>query len=278
MLQLEKSFLIFEMELKMKRSIILLTLAFSLLLAACSWNAAPDGTETPAVTPTADLCSLENLPREAARVNKLMREFDDYSALASNTPQNQLVVVIPEMQRILRDAEDLVVPACTQTLKDLQTAHMDMVVQTLIFLYGHPISPTSPDAAVVNVINAGITQARELHAKYDIELAHLLGITPVPQPTSPPVIPITPEATPIAQAAAVTNPGPNGVNLRSSPSLDAPESGILDALASTTALGRSADDQWIQVEIPGQPGQTAWVFASLVQLSVPITQLPVVNQ
>lgn len=257
----------------MKRSIILLTLAFSLLLAACSRDATPEVTETPAITSTPDLCSSENLPREAAKVNKLMREFDDYSALASNTPQSQLVVLIPEMQRILRDTEDLPVATCMQTLKNLQMAHMNLVVQTLMAFMNN---------TDVQVINAGIAQARELHGKYDIELARLLGITLAPQPTSPAIVPTTPEANvtsaPVTLLPTVTNPGPNGVNLRSAPNLDAPESGILDALASTIALGRSADDQWIQVEIPGQPGQTAWVFASLVQLSVPITQLPVVNQ
>jgi hypothetical protein len=134
----------------------------------------------------------------------------------------------------------------------------------------------------VQLINAGIAQARELHGKYDVELARLLGITLAPQPTSLPGTSTTPGAnvapSPATPAIAVTNPGPSGVNLRSAPGLNAPESGILNAQTSTAALGRSADDQWILVEIPGQPGQTAWVYAALVQLSVPIAQLPVVNQ
>jgi hypothetical protein len=253
----------------MKQAIILLTLTCSLLLA-CSRNATPDVTETAAVTATPDLCSSVNLPGEVAKVNKLMREFDDYSELASNTPQSQLVALIPEMQRILRDAQDLPVPACLQSLKNLQMAHMNLVIQTLMAFMNN---------TDVQLINAGIAQARELHGKYDIELARLLGITLAPQSTPLPGTSATPEGNVApTQAVTVTNAGPSGINLRSAPGLDAPESGILNAQASTIALGRSADDQWILVEIPGQPGQTAWVYAALVQLPVPITQLPVVNQ
>ena len=75
----------------------------------------------------------------------------------------------------------------------------------------------------------------------------------------------------------MTNPGPNTVNLRSTPGLDAPEAGVLDIQVSATALGKSADELWILIEIPGQTGKTAWVYAQLVQLSVPAAQLPVVN-
>lgn len=255
----------------MKRIPTLLILTFSVFLTACGKFATPSATETPAFTPTPDLCSTENLPGEAAKVNKLMREFDDYSSLASNTPQSQLVVIIPELQRVLRESEDQAVPACLVTLKKLQLAHMSIVVQTLMAFM------SSTD---VNIVNNGIAQARELHNQYDIELARLLGVTIAVQPTSTPAS-TTPEAnvnpSPAALAARVTNPGPNGVNLRSAPALDAPEAGILDPQASASALGKSADDLWIQVENPNQPGQPAWVFASLVQLSVPIAQLPVVQ-
>jgi hypothetical protein len=262
MLQWEnKISLTFEWNQKMKRTFVLLAIVFSLLLAACGQEATPDP------------CSPENLPLEAAKVNKLMREFDDYSALASNTLQNQLVVLIPEMQRILREAEDLPVPACLETLKDLQMAHMNLVIQTLMAFMNN---------TDVQLINAGITQARELHGKYDVEMARLLGVTLAPQPTSLPRPTATPAAnvvpSPATQVAMVTNAGLSGINLRSAPGLNAPESGILNAQTSTTALGRSADDQWILVEIPAQPGLTAWVYAALVQLSVPIAQLPVVNQ
>lgn len=254
----------------MKRILILLALVVPTLLAACG-KSTPAPTPTQTITSTPDPCSSSNVPGEAAKVNKLMREFDDYSSLASNTPQSQLVILIPQMQRILRDAEDQPVPACLQTLKKLQLTHMNTVVQTLMAFM------TSKD---VKVINAGIGQARDLHNQYDIEMARLLGVTLVVQP-SPTAGAATaqsnPASSPTPQAAFVAIRGPSGVNLRSAPSLEAPEAGLLNAQSSTAALGRSADGQWIKVEIPGQPGQTAWVYAPLVQLSVPIEQLPIVQ-
>lgn len=257
----------------MKRIIPVSILVLSILLTACG---AAAGTEAPVEGPTAsttstpDLCSTANLPGEISKANKLMREFDDYSSLASNTPQAQLINLIPEMQRILRDVEDLQVPACLQTLKQLEMAHMNLVTQILIaFMNTQNADPQS--------INAGIAKARELHTKYDVEMARLLGITLVVPPTNTPgaasdVNPV-PSATPVV--AYVTNSGATGINLRAAPGLTAPEAGILAAAVSTAAIGKSADAHWIKVEVPGQPGQTAWVFASLVQLSIPIEQLPV---
>lgn len=158
----------------------------STLLAACGGSdtgtAVAEATEI-VFTTTPDLCSTENLPDKAAKVNKFMREFDDYSALASNTPQAQLVVVIPDMQRVLRDAEDQSVPACLENLKKAQLSYMQVVVQTLMVFMGNS------DAGLVN---SGISQARELHTQYDIELARLLGLTLVVSPTQPPA-PATPD-------------------------------------------------------------------------------------
>jgi hypothetical protein len=88
------------------------------------WRKRTPPPEIPAATvspATLDLCSAENLPAEVVKVNALMREFDNYSALASNTPQMQLVVVIPELQRALREVEDLSVPACLDTLSAFRT-------------------------------------------------------------------------------------------------------------------------------------------------------------
>lgn len=253
----------------MNRILLLSILVISSLLAACG-NSTPTSTPTLDVTATPDLCSSANLPDEVAKANKLMREFDDYSALASNTPQTQLINLIPEMQRILRDTEDLKLPPCLQTLKKLEMAHMSLVIQVLMAFMNSNTSDTQ-------AINAGIAQARELHAKYDIELARLLGITLTAPSTATPGA--TPQTNTIPSATTavglVTNPGPTGINLRSLPALNAPEAGLLDVNASTAAIGKSVDAQWIKVEIPNQPGQTAWVFASLVQLSVPIDQLPV---
>ena len=102
----------------MKKTLIILSLTLVLFLAACGTGQTPAAImETPASTSIPDPCSTENLPEEAAKVNNLMREFDDYATLASNTPQAQLSTVIPDLQRVLREAEDQPVPACLETLK-----------------------------------------------------------------------------------------------------------------------------------------------------------------
>jgi hypothetical protein len=257
----------------MKRIIFPAILILSMFLASCSTAATPTTTTmatepSGVVTVTPDLCSAANLPAEVAKANKLMREFDDYSSLASNTPQAQLIDLIPEMQRIVRDTQDLQVPPCLQTLKEYEIGHMKLVVQVLIAF----LNTNNADA---QTLNAGIEKARELHARYDIEMARLLGITLVVPPTKTPGVDVTPAAN--AAVAYVTNTGSSSINLRSSPALDAAEAGQLATQVSTAAIGKSVDAQWIKVEIPGQPGQTAWVFAALVQLSVPIDQLPVIE-
>lgn len=163
----------------MKKTSIMLFVTLALLLTACGEKTlAPTETSIPPVTPTLDLCSEANLPNEIGKVNSLMREFDDYATLASNTPQAQLVVVVPELQRVQRAAEDLEVPACLERLKELQVNHMSMVVQTLLAFM------SSSDT---NLVNSGIAQAREIRTQYDTEMARLLGVTlvastPVPTP------------------------------------------------------------------------------------------------
>lgn len=241
------------------------------ILVACG-NAESISTQTPSasiqeIIPTIDLCVEPALSEEIAKVNKLMREFDDYSTLASNTPQAQLVVVIPELQRVLREAQDQSVPSCLENLKTLQVQHMQIVVQTLLAFMGNSVN--------TELVNTGISQARDLHLQYDVEMARLLGIT-LQAPTIPPPtdasVP-TPTITPIT----LTNPGPNEINLWSAPDFNAPVTGAMPAQVTVIALGRTADNLWIQVEIPNQPAVTAWVIASVAQLSVPIDQLPIVN-
>jgi hypothetical protein len=160
----------------MKRMIFLFILVSSVFPVSCG---AADTTREPlgavtetviVATSTPDLCSSANLPSEVDKVHKLMREFDDYSSLASHVPQVQLINLIPEMQRILRDTEDLQVPPCLKKLKEYEIAHMQLVVQVLIAF----LNITNADA---QAINTAIEAAQQMHAKYDIERARLLGGT-----------------------------------------------------------------------------------------------------
>jgi len=170
------------------KTLIIMALLFVFLLPACAEKPStpmvvePAASATPvAATATLDPCSEAALPGEVTKVDALMREFDDYSRLASSTPQEQLVQVIPSLQEVRRRAESQEVPQCLVNLKSLQLAHMNTVIEILMVFMGD---------AQAEGVNPGIAQARELHMKYDIEIARLLGVTLVPPPTAMPVTPV----------------------------------------------------------------------------------------
>lgn len=170
------------------KTLVILAFLFIFLFSACAEKTptptaiepAASATPVPA-TATLDPCSAAALPDEVTKVNDLMREFDDYSKLASSTPQGQLVQVIPSMQEIRRRAESQEAPACLRDLKVLQVNHMNTVIEILMVFLSNPKAEN---------VNQGIAQARDLHMKYDIEMARLLGVTLAPPPTTVPVTPV----------------------------------------------------------------------------------------
>jgi hypothetical protein len=259
------------------KTVLFIILLLALLITACgsektpatesAASTEPATTESAAVesTATLDPCSEAVLPAEIEKVNDLMREFDDYSKLASSTPQEQLVQVIPSLQEVRRRAESQKVPECLQELKKLQLSHMNTVIEILMVFMSNAQSEG---------VNQGIAQARDLHMKYDIEIARLLGLTVVAPPTSNAVVATVNPNTTVPPAAltkpaglSILNPGPGEVTLLSTPDSAAGGVAILPAGAVTPAFGRTADGLWFQVEVPGNPGQKAWVSTSLVQIS-----------
>jgi hypothetical protein len=166
---------------------VLISLVLTLLFTACGNTPAPTAVPTtvvvaenptstpiPAATGTLDPCAPENLQAEVQNIHKLMREFDDGSSLAASVPTDQLAPVISNLQRIRRDAEDQPTPTCLATLKTHQISHMNLVIGTLINLIGYANGSVSKD-----VIDQGIALARQEHDNYTIELARVLGLTPV---------------------------------------------------------------------------------------------------
>lgn len=246
--------------------IIILALLSIILLAACgAKTAAPaDEAAAPVITSTPDRCSEANLPGEVTKVNELMREFDDYSKLASSTPQAQLVQVIPPMQEVRRRAQSQEAPDCLRNLKILQINHMNIVIETLMAFMGNSDAQN---------VNQGIAQARDLRMKYDVEIARLLGLTLVVPPSPIPIIGTPGTPAPLS-GLYIINPGPAEVTLLVAPDSNAGGVATLAAGLTAVAFGQTADGLWIQVEVPGQPGQKAWVSAPLVQVSGP---LPVVT-
>jgi hypothetical protein len=147
------------------------------------------------------------------------------------------------------------VPACLTELKRLQLVHMNTVINTLLAFLG---------GGSQSGVTQGIETARQQHDEYVLELARIMGVTPVVV-TRPPTQAATPGVIPGPGIVAV-NPGPFPVNLRSAPSTDADLVTTLDVGMSVTALAASSDGQWYQVVAPGKPDQTAWVLATEVRL------------
>jgi hypothetical protein len=277
------------MEKHMKKQLFLLftlSLIATLIISACGSSElrptrtpkptkVTQATEPPApvATATPDPCAPENISTEVEKVHKLMREFDDASLLASNTPIEQLNPSIADLQRIRRDSEDQTVPSCLTTLKQYQLAHMNTVINTMLFMLSYQGGDSETEA-----LNQGITLARQQHDQYVLELANVLGLTVVAAPTTAPTQgTLAAGETPAPAPLLIINSGPTAVNLRDQPDLNAGNLGLLDIGASAVVLGRTTDSLWYQVEFPGQPGQTAWVYASLVQISDPTVDLPVVT-
>ena len=65
-----------------------------------------------------------------------------------------------------------------------------------------------------------------------------------------------------------------GANVRSGPGTDFPVVGGLYENEQAALLGRNLGGDWVQVELPESVG---WIFAPLVETSVPIAELPVVE-
>ena len=244
--------------MNIKKTTLLLLMASSFFFLAACGAIKPAITATPSPSATPDPCSSKNLPATITPMNNLMRQFDDYATLAANTPQSQLIQVIPPLQAILRAAEDQAVPSCLQDIKGYQLQYMNTTIQTLLAFESNAKS---------DVLTAGRAQAHQFHNQYTIGLARMLGLTVVVAPTvtagaQAPEATGTPAATTVA--FTVVNPGPNPLNLHVKPSLTSQTVGTLAVGQSVNALGKTATGEWI---IIGSPGQTYWVYTTLVKFS-----------
>jgi len=176
----------------MKIAIHFRAVLFFSLLALCSCNA-QQTVSTPMATNTPDLCGPSAIPGQVEKVNKNMREFDDASLIAANTPRGQLPPVISNMQRIRRETEDQVVPSCLAVLKQIQLVYMKTEVETLVAFLG---------GANQDILNKGTALAHQQHNQYALEYARLLGLTTAHPVTNTPNILLTKTPQPLLTATA----------------------------------------------------------------------------
>jgi CDP-diacylglycerol pyrophosphatase len=176
--------------------LIIFIIALTIVAAGCgntpTTPSAPDAETTSTIdsqqpvsateTQTPDPCAPGQVEAAVQKVHKHMREFDDASILASNMPREQLSGSISDLQRIRRESEDEVIPACLTNLRTYEVQHMNTVINTLIAFLG---------GADQKSLDQGIAIARQQHDQYTLELARLLGLTVVPA-TAPPAATETP--------------------------------------------------------------------------------------
>ena len=93
-------------------------------------------------------------------------------------------------------------------------------------------------------------------------------LTPAPPPPLPRPSP-SPEITGPAVTVLV-----EGANLRTGPGTDFPVVAGLYQDESAALLGRNQTGDWLQIQLPDGP---AWIFAPLVQTTVPIAELPLID-
>jgi hypothetical protein len=176
---------------KYLRPILYVSFVVLLVVAVVLIARQPKTVATPTATFTPDPCTPANISPLVDGIHALMREFYDASALASETPSDQLATVIPSLQELRRRSQDQDVPSCLVHLKTLQIDYMNSVIDTMmVFMNGG-----DPDT----LIN-GVVQARSLNEEYRREMARLLGVTyeppAQPQETKTPVATTKATATP----------------------------------------------------------------------------------
>lgn len=105
--------------------------------------------------------------------------------------------------------------------------------------------------------------------------------TVVPSPTAAAVAPV---AAPAGESAEPAQPAPDGpfvtvlvegVNVRSGPGTEFATVGGLFQNERVALLGRNGAGDWVQVALPGGTG---WIFAQLVETSVPLADVPVAEE
>jgi hypothetical protein len=184
---------------------LLFFLLASVSLSACGTNVPA----TPTITPTPNPCAPANIVAEVKKVNDIQRAFDDASQLAAVTAFNQMAIVVPPMQALRRQAQDLQVPACLTALKALQLQEMNATLNTfLTFMAGGSQNPNT------QLLNQGISLARSLHDQYNQELVRLVGGTSNAPPVQPtgrgavgtPATPVPTGGTPSGDTLQVVTP------------------------------------------------------------------------
>jgi hypothetical protein len=150
-------------------------------------------TNTTFPTSTQDVCTPGNISAQVDRLHAITREFDDTFGLAQSLNLNSVVPLVQDMQRIKRNAEDLVVPVCLNKLKEYQLLYMNSGIEVFTAVLSITSSNPNLDQNTLNQITVPLLENVLGAAKlYLDEQAKLMGWTPVPIPTLEGSVTVTP--------------------------------------------------------------------------------------
>jgi hypothetical protein len=272
--------------MRINDSVMIVFLAFliSLLFGGCR----PGETNQPSID---DPCAPEHIAETIKPFDSTMRAFEDTTAIAYNMPRPQVSEQIAVLQGYRREVLDEQAPPCLVGLKEAEVAYMDSVINTLlVFLEGAPGEITTE----------GVQSSEQLKSIYVEALENLMDITVTPQPTqmrwTPQAFVVPTEAIPVTGVTetSVTDAGPNitptlfstlagvinpgGANVRLGPSMDDEFPVVVPEGEQVEIVGRTEDGEWFLVLESEMPDEIGWVYASLVELEIPVEQIPVVME
>ncbi len=97
---------------------------------------------------------------------------------------------------------------------------------------------------------------------------------PITLAAASPTPAVSPEVPPAVSPSVAVTVIVEGANLRAGPGTDYPVVGVLYQNDTAALLGRNQAGDWLQLQRPDGP---AWIFAPLVQTTVPIADLPIID-
>lgn len=193
-----------------------------------------------------------------------MNDFQDIAYIANFTPQAQLIEPILRLQAVRSELLRLPVPECEAALKNSALDYMSAMINYLAFFMG--------GEAAENV-DAGIQNSQQLWQVVVSEFNKVVSVAGV----EPQEIPELSEVAPPLDVPAilVSNIGSQSVNVRAQPDMNAAILATLEPGMASAGLGRTGAGDWLQINMNGVIG---WVAADAVSASIPVIDMPVVNE
>jgi len=258
----------------MKRTLKFLFALLGLILLVsngCSATAATalQATMIPSSSPVAaDACGAENIRTNIQPISDILFAFDDTNYLSNFTQQALLYAPLMEMQAQRRQLDKLTVTPCLEELKQTTHDYMNAVIDYLAYFMGN---------LKKEVWEPRQKASQSFRQEIDAQYIKLMGASlqssqmNLPTPTSE-KNKTTALATQTASISiAVKNSGASSVNIRKDPNSDGAIIGAFRQGDVLPGFGKSADGQWILVNLNNQFG---WVNTSLVELNMPIDAIP----